>query len=82
MSFTRRQLLGARLVFWSMLASAIFGLVYHFIVVSVDNVWCVPEGPLRMQFIISAIIVGLSEVFGTFGGWKAVRQLQRDGKYA
>ncbi len=82
LSFTRRQLLGARVIFWSMIASALFGLIYHFIVTSVDNVWCVPDGPLRTQFIISAVLVGLCEVFAAYCGWKAVRHLQREGKYA
>lgn len=75
MSFSRWQLQGAAVVFASMLASAIFGLVYHFIVMSPDNIWHVPQSSWSSMFVSSAVLVLASELFGTVCGALSLRRL-------
>lgn len=71
LTYTRLQTQGAMLVCLSMIASFLFGLVYHFIHVSVDNVAAVPPGPWRGAFVSSAILVALSEALGAVAGGMA-----------
>lgn len=60
--------LAAVVVFASMLASLLFGVVFHFVLETIDNVWCVPPSPWRPLFVISAIATAASELFGTAVG--------------
>jgi len=77
LTYSRYLLPGAAIVFASMLASLVFGLVNHFIVVSPDNVWCIPQAPWRASFISSAVVVAASEAFGTCCGAWALWRLMR-----
>jgi hypothetical protein len=61
LSIWRNARVGALIILASMTASLFFGLTYHFVVVSPDNIWCVPPGPWRPWFISSAILVAVSE---------------------
>jgi predicted permease len=73
LTFTKYQRQGAIIVFASMLASVIFGLIYHFVHISPDHVSQVAPGPWQTQFIVSAILVLIAEVAGTYFGAKAMR---------
>ena len=62
------RVLGAAVVTLSMAASLAFGIVHHFVLVSPDNVWCVPDGPWQASFVRSAWAVAATEVAGTVAG--------------
>lgn len=71
LAFTSLRKQGALLVFLSLLASFLFGLVYHFILASPDHISSVPPGPWRGAFVNSAILVALSEAVGAVAGCMA-----------
>jgi len=48
----------------SMLGSLIFGLLYHYVIISPDNVAYLPVGSARDLFRISAMLLWITEVFG------------------
>ena len=75
LSYTRQALAGSMLVLVSMLAALAFGVINHFVLVSVDNVWCVPQGPWQRSFVTSAVLVAASELFGVIAAALACRQL-------
>ena len=51
----------------SMLAALLFGVYYHYIVVSPDNVHYLPSGAyaVRRQFVLSAAALAIIELVGT-----------------
>jgi hypothetical protein len=79
LALSRFRTHGAMLVCGSMLASFLFGLVYHFIHASPDNIAAVPPGPWRGAFVMSAVLVALSEAAGAIVGamawlrWRSAR---------
>jgi len=75
--WTRLRRIAAWLYAGSMLASLLFGVINHYILVSPDNVMCVPPGEYRMTFIVSAGLVAGSELIGTLLGVIAVRRGRR-----
>lgn len=75
--WTRRRTLAAWLYAGSMLASLLFGVINHYILVSPDNVMCVPPGAFRTTFIVSAGLVTGSELIGTVLGVLAIRRWRR-----
>lgn len=75
--WTRLRKLATVLYAASMLASLLFGVINHYILISPDNVTCVPPGEFRMTFIVSAGLVTGSELIGTLLGWVAVRRWGR-----
>lgn len=77
MTFSRFKVQGAALVFVSMLASFLFGLVYHFLFHSPDHISAVPAGGWGMAFVTSAILVCISEAVGTVVGAMAWRRWSR-----
>lgn len=77
MSFSRLALPGAVLVLASMLGSLAFGVINHFVLVSADNVWCLPPVPWRMSFLSSAVMVAASEAIGVICAALVCRQLIR-----
>lgn len=77
--YSRLALAGALLVVAAMTISLTFGVIYHFVVVTVDNVWCVPDWPWRASFLASAVLVGLSEAIGVVVGAYAGYRLM-DGR--
>lgn len=58
----------------SMAAALLFGIVNHYILISPDNVTCVPPGDHRMTFIVSAGLVAGSELIGMLLGVLALRR--------
>lgn len=77
MSYSRLALPGAVLVLVSMLGSLAFGAIHHFVLVSTDNIWCLPQVPWRMSFISSAVLVAASEAFGVISAALLCRELSR-----
>ena len=67
---TRRLWPGALLLTLSMLGSLPFGLVNHFIVPGADNVAQVMPSVWQISFLITSILVAISEAVGTaIGLW-------------
>jgi len=77
MSYSRLALAGAVLVLVSMLGALAFGVINHFLLVSADNVWCLPQVPWRISFFSSAVLVAASEAFGVISAALVCRQLSR-----
>jgi hypothetical protein len=77
LSYTRFRVQGAALVAASLFASLVFGLVYHFIIMSPDHVSQVPSGPWRSSFVWSAVLVALSEAVGAVVGALEYRRLRQ-----
>ena len=84
LGFTRLRVAGAALVCLSMGAALVFGLAYHFVVDSPDNIAVIPGGPWQDAFIHSAVGVMLSEVLGTLAGgvvwWRWTRPGAAQGR--
>jgi hypothetical protein len=58
-------------------ASFVFGVAYHYVVASPDNIAAVPPGPWQGHFIHSALAVLISEGLGTLCGAAAWWQWSR-----
>jgi hypothetical protein len=72
LSFTRFAHAGAWLLLLSMLGSLVFGLLYHYVIISPDNVAYLPIGSARDLFRISAMLLWITEVFGVIVGAKFI----------
>lgn len=77
LSFTRLARAGAWLLFLSMLGSLVFGALYHYVIISPDNVAHLPVGSARDLFRISAMLLVLTEVFGVVIGAVGIRRSSR-----
>jgi hypothetical protein len=67
---TRRLRPGALLLTLSMFGSLLFGLVNHFIVPGADNVAQVMPGVWQVSFLLTSILLAISEAVGTaIGLW-------------
>ncbi len=75
--WTRARPGAAILYTGAMLASLLFGVINHYILVSPDNVMCVPPGAFRLRFVLSSALVAGSELIGTVLGVLAVRRWRR-----
>jgi len=77
LSFTRLARAGAWLLLVSMLGSLIFGVLYHYVIVSPDNVAYLPVGSARDLFRISAMLLFVTEAFGIIIAAVEIRKLSR-----
>jgi len=68
---------GALLLGVSMLAGMLFGIYYHFIEISPDNVGHLPEGHGQGYFIATAILLIPCELVGTVFGFWSWQKLRR-----
>ena len=64
LSWTRHARAGVWLLFGSMLASLIFGIVYHYIIISEDHVAHLPPGDARGLFRVTALLLLVTEAVG------------------
>jgi len=71
--WTRYAHAGLMLLVVSMAASLIFGLVYHYVVISPDHVSHVPPGEAQGQFRLTAALLILTELFGVIVGLMGLR---------
>jgi hypothetical protein len=68
--WTRFREAAALILFLSMLASLLFGLCYHFVVVSPDHVSHLPQGEARGEFVATAVLLIPAEaITAAFGLW-------------
>ncbi len=80
--WTWLQRVGVWLFLASMAGALIFGLVFHFLVSSPDNVFTLNPGAGREAFRFSAVLVALTEALGCVAGVWALSKLLRSAEGA
>ena len=70
---------GAWLLFVSMLASLLFGIVYHIVIPSSDNIFTVMQNPslYSVVFTSTAVLLLIVEGVGTWVGAKATHMVAK-----
>jgi amino acid permease len=76
---TKIVLGGAWLLLVSMLASLLFGIVYHIVIPSPDNIFTVMQNPslYSVVFTSTATLLLIIEGIGTWVGAKAIRMVAK-----
>jgi hypothetical protein len=77
LSYTRYARAGLWLLLASMLGSLIFGVVYHYIIISPDHVAHLPTGEARGLFRVTTVLLSITETFGVVVAAMALRSMQR-----
>ena len=73
LSWTRHVRAGVWLLLGSMLASLIFGVCYHYIILSNDHVGHLPAGEARGLFRVTAMLLVVTEIIAVAVAAAAVR---------
>jgi hypothetical protein len=76
--WTQLRRLGAALLFLSMAGSLVFGLAYHFVIVSNDHVLHLPAGEWQLIFQITAALLFATEICGCWIGARAWQKFQAE----
>jgi hypothetical protein len=79
LSFSRYRRAGLWLLLASMLGSLIFGLCYHYIIISPDHVSHLPAGEARGLFRVTAVLLLITEAFGVIVAALALRKSGQAG---
>ena len=74
--WTRLARTGLVLLVISMAGSLIFGVVYHYVVISPDHVSHIPPGDAQGLFRTTALLLVLTELFGVAVGLRSLRKSQ------
>jgi len=74
LTWTRLARLGFLLLAASMAASLIFGIAYHYVVISPDHVSHLPPGDAQGLFRTTALLLVLTELLGITAGWLGRRE--------
>ena len=74
MIWTRYARPGLVLLVISMAGSLIFGLVYHYVVISPDHVSHIPSGDAQGLFRTTALLLVFTELFGLVVGLLGLRE--------
>ena len=74
LSFTRLVRAGVWLLLASMLGSLIFGVCYHYVIISPDHVSHLPIGDARGLFRTTALLLLVTETFGVAVAALALRR--------
>jgi hypothetical protein len=74
--WTRYAHIGLVLLVISMAGSLIFGVAYHYVVISPDHVSHIPPGEAQGLFRTTALLLVLTEVFGVAVGLWGLRKVQ------
>lgn len=77
--WTRFHAAGVWLLLASMSGSLVFGLIYHFLVPGPDNVFTPHAGAWQTPFLVTAVLVALTNAFGVGVGVWALNQLSQAG---
>jgi hypothetical protein len=78
--FTRLIRAGLWLLFGSMLGSLIFGLCYHYLIISPDHVAHLPPGDARRLFRITALLLLITEALGATVAGMLLRILKESSR--
>ena len=69
---------GAWLLMASMAGSLAFGVLFHYLASSPDNAFTLQPGAWRVPFVVTAILVSLSEAVGVaVGAWAVSKEVRR-----
>jgi len=71
--WTRYARLGLLVLVISMAGSLIFGVIYHYVIVSLDHVSHLPPGDAQGVFRMTALLLVLTELLGLAAGLFALR---------
>jgi hypothetical protein len=71
--WTRYARVGLLMLVISMAGSLIFGVIYHYVIVSPDHVSHLPPGAAQGVFRMSALLLALIELFGLVVGLLGLR---------
>ena len=71
--WTRYARLGLLVLVISMAGSLIFGVIYHYVVVSPDHVSHLPPGDAQSVFRMTALLLAVTELFGVVAGLIGLR---------
>jgi len=74
LAWLRRTRLGLMVLLLSMAGSLIFGVIYHYVIVSSDHVSHLPAGDAQSVFRTTALLLVLTELFGVVVGLFGLRQ--------
>jgi len=74
--WTRLARLGLVLLVISMAGSLIFGVAYHYVVISPDHVSHIPPGDAQGLFRTTALLLVLTELFGVVVGLWGLRRMK------
>lgn len=74
--WTRYARMGLLLLVISMAGSLIFGIVYHYVVISPDHISHLPPGDAQGLFRTTALLLVLTELFGLIVGLWGLRKTQ------
>lgn len=77
-TFTRYVRGGLWLLLVSMLGSLIFGICYHYLIISPDHVAHLPIGEARGLFRVTAVLLLVTEAFGVVVAAIALRGYSQD----
>jgi ACR3 family arsenite efflux pump ArsB len=72
--WTRLARAGLVLLVISMAGSLIFGVIYHYVVISPDHVSHLPPGDAQGLFRTTALLLVLTELFGVLVGFWELRE--------
>jgi ACR3 family arsenite efflux pump ArsB len=72
--WTRLARAGLVLLVISMAGSLIFGVIYHYVVISPDHVSHLPPGDAQGLFRTTALLLVLTELFGVVVGFWGLRE--------
>jgi hypothetical protein len=72
--WTRLGGIGLLLLVISMAGSLIFGVAYHYVVISPDHVSHLPPGDAQGLFRTTALLLVVTELFGILVGWRALQE--------
>ena len=75
--WTRYARLGLIVLVVSMAGSLIFGVVYHYVVISPDHVSHLPPGDAQGLFRMTALLLILTELFGVVVGLLGLRRVNQ-----
>ncbi len=80
--WTRFALLGASLFALSMTGALVFGVYYHYVHVSPDNIAHLPAGPIaaQVQFIQSAALIAIVELLSALVGCFVLGMVNRENR--
>ena len=79
-SFTRYVRAALWLLLVSMLGALIFGVCYHYLIISPDHVAHLPPGDARGMFRVTAVLLVATEAVGVVVAAAALLRLQRHKK--
>jgi ACR3 family arsenite efflux pump ArsB len=72
--WTRLARAGLVLLVISMAGSLIFGVIYHYVVISPDHISHLPPGDAQGLFRTTALLLVLTELFGVVVGFWGLRE--------